>query len=102
VDPSTKITYTIVYGHLENMSVAVETNQSVSAGDYLGIMGDTGNSFGKHLHFEVRKNNDYLNRVDPYGIYGDNRSLYPGQGYSVKNTTCGQSYLWTQCPPVPR
>jgi murein DD-endopeptidase MepM/ murein hydrolase activator NlpD len=101
-DPSTNISYVIVYGHLQNMSVAVEYNQTVAAGDLLGLMGDTGHSDGTHLHFEVRKNENYLNRVDPYDIYSDNVSLYPGQGYSVANVSCGQNFLWTECPPVPR
>lgn len=40
------------YCHLK--SRAVKAGQTVKVGDKLGIMGNTGYSFGAHLHFEVR------------------------------------------------
>lgn len=40
------------YCHLK--SRAVQKGQKVRAGDKLGVMGNTGYSFGAHLHFEVR------------------------------------------------
>ncbi len=41
------------YLHLETGSVCVKTGQSVKAGAKLGMMGNTGDSYGKHLHFDV-------------------------------------------------
>lgn len=41
-----------LYGHLD--SYAVRCGQSVSAGSQIGTVGNTGNSSGPHLHFEVR------------------------------------------------
>lgn len=43
-----------VYAHMRNRSVSV--GQTVKQGDFLGYMGNTGESFGQHLHFEVHKN----------------------------------------------
>nr|WP_269448714.1 peptidoglycan DD-metalloendopeptidase family protein [Metabacillus kandeliae] len=43
--------YTTVYAHQERL--LVHTGQTVEQGQQIGIMGNTGNSTGKHLHFEI-------------------------------------------------
>ncbi len=40
------------YAHLSKVLVA--PNDEVSAGDFIGLGGNTGHSYGAHLHFEVR------------------------------------------------
>ncbi len=52
-----------LYGHLSAWTVAV--GQRVWAGDQIAKMGNTGNSTGPHLHFEVLLNGS--DRVDPVG-----------------------------------
>jgi murein DD-endopeptidase MepM/ murein hydrolase activator NlpD len=44
-----------LYGHMQWSSLRVHLGQIVTAGTPLGAEGNTGNSFGCHLHFEVRK-----------------------------------------------
>ncbi|MCA9893572.1 MAG: peptidoglycan DD-metalloendopeptidase family protein [Anaerolineae bacterium] len=41
-----------VYGHLQE--ILVETGQTVSVGERIGRVGDSGIAIGPHLHFEVR------------------------------------------------
>ena len=55
------------YCHLA--SRAVKKGQRVNAGDKLGIMGNTGYSFGAHLHFEVRAA-DGKTKISPEGVLG--------------------------------
>jgi hypothetical protein len=52
-----------LYGHLSAWTV--EVGQRVWAGDQIAKMGNTGNSTGPHLHFEVLLNG--TDRVDPVG-----------------------------------
>lgn len=55
------------YGHMKNGSVTSKNvGEMVSAGEYLGIVGSSGNSTGPHLHFEVYENNTYTQLIDPY------------------------------------
>lgn len=52
-----------MYGHIKYNTVQVKVNQKVRKGDVIGYMGNTGHSFGAHLHFEVRNEKDV--RIDP-------------------------------------
>lgn len=47
-----------LYAHLQKQSLKVKVGDHVVTGQELGIMGSTGRSTGKHLHFEVRRNPD--------------------------------------------
>ncbi|OKI68962.1 M23 family metallopeptidase [Micromonospora sp. CB01531] len=43
-----------IYGH--SSAVSVKEGQQVKAGDQLGLVGNTGHSYGSHLHLEIHVN----------------------------------------------
>ena len=45
--------YTSCYAHMREGSLKVKVGQKVTAGTVLGVMGTTGDSTGKHLHWEI-------------------------------------------------
>ena len=53
-----------LYGHLSKQTV--ETGQLIKAGDQLGLGGNSGRSYGAHLHFETRFEG---NPFSPLNIY---------------------------------
>lgn len=55
--------YATLYAHLA--TVTVTKGQAVKCGEVIGTMGNTGNSYGMHLHFEVRKGASKVNPI-PY------------------------------------
>jgi murein DD-endopeptidase MepM/ murein hydrolase activator NlpD len=54
---------TSVYAHMVSRSSPLVVGQSVTAGDIVGLVGNTGASTGAHLHFEVRVDGT---AVDPF------------------------------------
>jgi phage-related protein len=51
-----------IYAHLSDMLVNV--GQQISAGQFIGRSGNTGNSTGPHLHLELRRNGSAFNFTD--------------------------------------
>lgn len=55
--------YYTLYAHMAYNTVRVKTGDRVIKGQILGYMGNTGESYGGHLHWEVRNQSDV--RIDP-------------------------------------
>jgi murein DD-endopeptidase MepM/ murein hydrolase activator NlpD len=56
--------YTTVYAHLDE--ILVKKGEKIDEGKTLGKVGNTGQSTGPHLHYEVRKNGNPVNPADYY------------------------------------
>jgi hypothetical protein len=56
------------YGHMVNGSVRVKVGDTVTEGQVIGLMGNTGNSDAPHLHFQV---------------ITDNPAVLGGEGYPI-------------------
>ncbi len=53
--------YIIMYYHLSEVDLEIEIGKEITAGDNIGLMGNSGNSTGTHLHLEVQKNGIPIN-----------------------------------------
>lgn len=53
------------YAHLKKGTIDVIKGQEVDENTFLGVMGDSGNTFGRHLHFEVQTGYSSITRIDP-------------------------------------
>ena len=56
--------YTASYMHLKKGSLKVVKGQKVAEGDVLASTGNTGESTGPHLHFEIQKGLNYIYTAD--------------------------------------
>jgi murein DD-endopeptidase MepM/ murein hydrolase activator NlpD len=52
--------YFVFYGHLQPHSIKVQIGDTVSKGQVIGTLGNTGNSAAPHLHMHVSETNDPL------------------------------------------
>lgn len=83
--------YYTLYAHLA--STMVKQGDHVYRGQVLGLMGNTGNSYGAHLHFEVRDSSDSQINSDPY-INADLPNFEGGGSSSGSGSGGGGSGGW--------
>ena len=72
-----------LYAHMEYTSVKV--GQRVSKGQVIGRMGNSGNSFGGHLHWELWSCNDYYKNIDPSPYLSPKEIVLPSPVERDKN-----------------
>jgi hypothetical protein len=86
------------YAHLQPGSLTVEVGDEVAAGDVLGLLGNTGNSDGPHLHFHVMDGPGPLSsngrpfrfeRFDLQGTVTNTVDLLTGVAAEVDDTATG-------------
>lgn len=94
-----------LFAHLE--SIAVKVGQKVNRASKLGIMGNSGNSRGTHLHFEVRTPEDVYGKQENPAIYlgipnkvgqynSENYQLSEKEIYDIKYKVYCQNIGWQE------
>jgi len=87
------------YGHLLHDSIKVSVGQTVTKGQVIATMGSSGNSSGKHLHFEVRLSDSKTKvNVNPTSNGGSVNYSYSGYGtptpsFTYTSISTGKYYL---------
>lgn len=81
------------YGHMKSGSLTTkQVGQPVVTGEYLGIVGSSGNSTGPHLHLEIYADNNYTQLVDPWAgpcnLLNGNTSWWANQQNYYEPTLC--------------
>lgn len=74
------------YLHLVKNSIKVKVGQKVKAGTLLGMEGNTGYSYGTHLHFDI---NDGTQYVDPLQYLMGEKSFYKTKKLTSTAITVG-------------
>ncbi|MBN1532052.1 MAG: peptidoglycan DD-metalloendopeptidase family protein [Spirochaetes bacterium] len=75
-----------LYGHLSELSA--KDGEKYYAGDVLGKVGNTGHSYGCHLHFEIRTNEEYVDPATYIHAFLD--GVMEGLRYVALNLTMGR------------
>ena len=92
--------YLTRYGHLKSTSAS--GGSSVSAGQQVGLVGNTGFATGPHLHFTVYEDVNGNGQVDsgdrPVDPYGPNPPK--GDLWRAYPTGASSYWLWTGSPPT--
>lgn len=65
--------YETVYAHLEYRSVS--EGERVEKGQFIGEMGNTGHSYGAHLHFEIHSPSWNLNKTNSFNPLSNNQGI---------------------------
>ncbi|MDA1641925.1 MULTISPECIES: M23 family metallopeptidase [Bacillus cereus group] len=67
------VTWETVYAHMRSGSRTVKQGDYVTQGQTIGVMGETGQAYGQHLHFEMHKGSWNINKsnaVNPLDYLG--------------------------------
>lgn len=79
--------------------VTCSEGDKISRTTKIGVMGSTGNSTGKHLHFEIRNSsNKYADNSDPAAYMGIPNKVgsYNTSNYQIGNTTTSSNSSSTE------
>ncbi len=82
-------TYMSRYAHLDSFAPGIKVGSTVAKGQVIGYVGSTGRSTGPHLHFELYKDQQY---IDPLSVdFPAEETIEPSLQKIFENQT--QNYL---------
>lgn len=84
--------YYTLYAHMAFNTVRVKTGDRVQRGQILGYMGNTGMSYGGHLHWEVRNQSDV--KIDPTPYLDANLPSVSNEDVNVYYKVKTRDYGW--------
>src|SRR5258708_39763 len=73
----------VTFAHLKNGSVKVHPGDRARRGDVIGLLGNSGNATGPHLHFQVTDGNSVLQSEGIPFVFDRFTDLGPGSDYEV-------------------
>ena len=89
IDVKHDSTYTSRYAHLDSFAVGIHAGSTVTKGQIIGYVGSTGRATGPHLHFELYKDQQFIN---PLSVdFPAEESIEPALQKVFENQT--QTYL---------
>jgi murein DD-endopeptidase MepM/ murein hydrolase activator NlpD len=89
IDVKHDSTYMSRYAHLDSFAPGIRSGVSVTKGQIIGYVGSTGRSTGPHLHFELYKDQQF---IDPLSVdFPAEESIEPGLQKLFENQL--QTYL---------
>ena len=74
-----------IFCHLKKTPIRVKVGQKVNRTTLIGLMGDTGNVTGVHLHYQINDKNN--NPIDPTLYLGipNKKGTYNSKDYTIKD-----------------
>ena len=74
-----------IFCHLKKTPIRVKVGQKVNRTTLIGLMGDTGNVTGVHLHYQINdKNNNPIDPIKHLGI-PNKKGTYNSKDYTIKD-----------------
>lgn len=77
----------VAFAHLQPGSIKVSVGSRVRRGDVIGLLGDSGNTTGPHLHLQVTNGNSVLGSEGVPFVFDKYLFLGPGADYPEKQVS---------------
>lgn len=77
----------VTYAHLQKGSIKVRSGDRVHCGEVIALLGNSGNTTGAHLHFQVTDRSSVLQAQGVPFVFKDFTYLGPGSDYPEKQVS---------------